>query len=312
MYSRKKKSATGNKLVVRRGQTTTYANTKYNKWTRRMLRQTSCDSTLQYIVSDRAETSTGYQQMYWWKALGTNGSGYPTSDPGSQSLDDLRKLLWNVFSNAIAPPVGLATRKVIIDKLVWEFEFTNAAQIPANIEMFECIARRDNSEDPLTRVSEGLTREGLFTTLASVPYQTYGVSPFDSSAFCQYWKIIKKSNIVLLPGRQHKHTMVHQIKKAINAEDIEVSTQHFRGLTRILVLRIWGSIVNDDTVKTSVTAGTVAIDMMTRKKIYYGLEAPQNPQLTTVINNLPLPVGVTPESFMNAETGNVDTTNALA
>lgn len=255
-------------------------------------------------------SALGFQQMFFWKALGTDGGGIPTADPGSGSTTDLEKLYWNVFG---AGTIGQnATRNIYVDKLLWEFELTNTYQIPAHVEFYECISRRDHTEDPLTRISEGLTREALSSTLATPAYQTYGVTPFDSSAFCQYFKVMKKSQILLLPGRVYKYNMYHDIKRKFNAEDLETQQHYMKGFTRILLLRVWGTPVNDDVTKTSVLPGTVAIDMMTRKKIMYGIEVPNNPQVVTVINNMPVAAGVNPETFLNPETGDVDLTNTGA
>lgn len=306
----RRKRSFSNKVKYSRGATTSYSRARYGKWTRKQMVGTECNNTIQYLVNDRATSALGFQQMFFWKALGTTGNGIPTIDPGNASSDDLRKIYWNLFQTA--PSGQNATRNIFIDKIDWEFEFSNTYQIPAHVELYECISRRDHSEDPLVRITEGLTREGLSTSLANPAYQTYGVTPFDSAAFCQFFKVLKKVTFMLNPGRIYNHTMRHQIKRKFNGEDIDNVSQYFKGLSRILLIRVWGTPVNDDVTKTSVLPGTVAIDMMTRKKITYGLEAPQNPSLTTVINNMPAPAGVAPEVFMNPETLEVDQTNVGA
>lgn len=309
--ARRKRMVPANRVVRQRGGTVSYSRARYNKWTRKEIGVTQMDNSIQYIVSDRTESALGFQQMFFWKALGTDGDGIPFADPGPQSVTDLEKIYWNLWGSATVPNQNL-TRNIYVDKLDWEFEFSNVYQIPAHVELYECISRRDHNESPYTRISEGLNREALSTTLANPAYQTYGVTPFDSSAFCQYFKVLKKTSFMLNPGRIYKHTMKHQIKKKFNAEDLDTGNQYLKGFTRILLIRLYGSPVNDDVTKTNVLPGTVALDMIVKKKIWYGLEAPQNPQFTTVISNFPTVSAVAPESFMNPESLAVDTTNVGA
>lgn len=97
--------------------------------------------------------------------------------------------------------------------------------------------------------------------VANDDYRDAYASPFESQGFCLYYKVNKVTKIELGQGQSHCHMATHNINKAVHGQ---ILAEHslMRGLSKINMIVISGTPINDIANKNLVSTSSCAVDMV--------------------------------------------------
>lgn len=153
------------------------------------------------------------------------------------------------------------TMKYVLQDAVSTVTAANMSTGIGYLEIFECIPRRDvpNSlADPVTLLATGLSEAGTAGTKQTKTQ--LGTRPFSSNLFCLYFKIIKSRVIAVAPGENVRFTQSVGTR-LIHPDILQTgNTSQAKGIAKFLLIRQWGGVVNDSTVKTNVSTDRTKFD----------------------------------------------------
>lgn len=217
----------------------------------------------------------------------SNSAGRITQTAGLQAVWDA----FTIYSPSIIQTIGAinsanhANRNVHLSASS-ELMLTNQDQANVRIAIYDIVARRDNSsastvDGPTDAFKNGLADQGG----SASSYQVVGTTPFASSEFTSYFKVLKITHVILGAGQTHSHRIHFQPNKVVNTEVGYNSTKQIKGLTCTVMVVATGEPANDATTKTSVSTGQIAIDAVAKTQYKYSyLSDPTN--TFTSVNNL--------------------------
>lgn len=88
---------------------------------------------------------------------------------------------------------------------------------------------------------------------AAADFKVIGTTPFDNPVFMEYYKIAKVTNLLLGGGQEHVHVVTAHPNKVLDSTIPEYSPYGIQGLTKYVMLQIFGMPANDSTTKTQVS-----------------------------------------------------------
>lgn len=144
--------------------------------------------------------------------------------------------------------------------------------------------RHDSVYDGATIWNSGMTDndDGSASAGTATPW----VTPFQSSRFTTFCKVLKVTKVELASGRSHEHVFSVG-NRNLNAEYINNTSATFlKGLTYTTVVVVRGSPTNDATNKTVVSLTAGKIDMVRRLKFTFGRVLTTQPRVFLAANNL--------------------------
>jgi len=160
---------------------------------------------------------------------------------------------------------GAGAKRCVIDNVVSELTMTNSTNASAEIEIWDLVLKRDlpstanysvgatnyiTTADPVSYWQQGAcASEGVSGLVSPLPSSFIGSSPFDSVLFKQYFKIKKRTQIMMPQGSTHRHTIVLKPNRLL---DQFLGTAYgggglsaLRGLTQFTMVNIKGVPVSD-------------------------------------------------------------------
>lgn len=170
------------------------------------------------------------------------------------------------------------------------------------VSLYDIVTLRDPPDTTLDSPPEawakGLTDFGIATT-----YETPGLTPWKSPEFRQYYRIHRVTCLHLEPGQQHEHTVIHGWNRIINSQRFQnsVSTS-LAGLTRHLMVVVYGSLVHESATPTTVTTASGSLDYSSVQEFSYGFLESTTPSYAITDNYTKT---ITDPDFMG-EDGDVD------
>lgn len=162
--------------------------------------------------------------------------------------------------------------------------FRNNTNTNMRVSLYDIITARDPPDTTLDSPPEawakGLTDFGVTAT-----YETPGLTPGKSPEFRQYYRINRVTCVHLEPGQQHEHTVIHGWNRIINSSRFQnsVSTS-LAGLTRHLMVVVYGSLVHESATPSTVTTASGSLDYATQQEWSYGFLETTTPSYAVTDN----------------------------
>jgi len=262
-----------------------------------------------YVFKGADTASAGYNQASYW---------------GSSSLYNFNDIatIASVINNT-QPQIN--TLKYIVRNAETTLTIGNQSNDTAYCQLYECQARHDLPytvpySSYITRLRDGFAAAGQINGDTDL-----SVTPFQSPAFTEAFKILNTKNFTLSPGENKKITI--KDNKAFNVNmarwqvtnGVTVSPQvsGIASRTKFVLVKFWGQVLNDSTTLTSVGTNTLKLDFIYTSKYNYSFTVDEDTDLIlsgTCINpdGAQHPIGgVALGQFIDEETGAVSTsTNA--
>lgn len=262
-----------------------------------------------WVAFDRLQCSNGYQ------AVTSHGVGYGGThpggvDPGTQIATDMKKVFYEYTGTA----TGNKTRGIIVDRIIQELEFSCASDNVANLTLYSYVTRRDGSISPQQAWSDGLTETALRVKnqsgLTSIDNTLIGVTPFQSTPFCQSFKILGTKSITLNPGKTFKMKNVFAIKKRLDGKWFENGELWKKGVTHGVIVVLKGNLVNElgQATAAEVQHGPAAVLMSVKETMMFKVDVTEARDTNMTFYNASNPAALTQAVGYNPVTGQQDTT----
>lgn len=200
-----------------------------------------------------------------------------------------------VIGGTTYPVSGLApnTQKVFLEQCTVKLMLTNQEDTNVELTIYEAIAKQDASIGMLAAWENGLSDEADGVATGGFRRGVVGISPFSSQQYCQFWRTIKKTRIVLGQGQSHSHMINYKPRRVFSAEELQNSDGNFRNLTYGVMVVQAGMPLHDATNLCATTAPT-SIAMCWTKQIKFKT-LNQNQTVYTLLNNVFTTTGVDEE-----------------
>lgn len=218
------------------------------KYQTKMERAMHTKGKYQVITTGRQTGGANQQQAF-------NVNMYTTTDIGSMFTK-----IGFVNSSSLTMDEGL--------------QFLHVANMDNNdcvIWFYDLLLRADVNTGTLAPISDwaqGVVDESGAAGDYQIPFST----PFQSKKFCERWKVVKVSRVILSSGSTHIHKVTSKPMHPINYEHLVNTSSSYTGtqganvgvryLTSSVMCVIQGNLANDSVTKTQVGTGPVAVDFM--------------------------------------------------
>lgn len=139
------------------------------------------------------------------------------------------------------------TRRYMVDSIRAKYQLKNQTTIPITITLYDCVSRRDNTNDafpPIFAWNTGVADEAVAVGTSNVNTQQSsfpGSKPFQSQLFCQRWKVKRSTTFILHPGATHCHYINIKPGGLLNFEYTRQNA-YLKGLTTCLMAVIKGGV----------------------------------------------------------------------
>lgn len=263
-----------------------------------------------WISSENLRTTLGNQNVSWW--LSNYGQTLPTVDPGTAMNQDLPKIWWEETDSG----VGNRTRKIYIDKSYMEYQIVNNSEASVEVTIYNIVYRKDCPLAPSALWENGMidTNAKFIEAGANITpsMTTLGVTPFHSSLFCQYIKVLKGRKIKLIGGASYVHKMVYNVKRSIDGEWFRLGVENRAYFTHGILVVVKGQLMNDLNSAGEIQYAVGSINTVMKKTISWRVDATENRDKTYYYNNLSNKTGVTAPQFIKIQAGAIDNTPVVA
>lgn len=183
--------------------------------------------------------------------------------------------------------------KIYHKRMAGELLITNQTNDVSVIKIYDCVARRDLSA-AMTNYNDPWTAWVYGSTVSDVPSgsnssQVVGSSPFQTSAFTEFYKVLKITEVDLHSGGHHRHKVTISPNRTFNYElESAIGSTlgaQFKGWCHFSMIVAHGYPDNSAATKTTVTTAQVNFDFV-QKKQYEWYAVSQNKTNITYNNNL--------------------------
>lgn len=260
----------------------------------------------------RINSLANYQRVSPWVFPFVPNS-VPTLDPGTASMSAISKIYFDQMQDAT---VGNRTRKILLDRCEFDFDFVSGSEGIQWLEVYDCVCRQDTFIDPETLYTTGLKEinagcafvdgsSGVGSTI-NITRDQLGQTPFDSTDFCRIWKVVRKRLIKMMPGSLHKHTAKFDIKKVIDAQSFRDGSIYAKDISCMVMTRQWGMPAGDAQLDCGITPTVIYQDMKFR--LHWKKSSHVTQDLNYNYDNSVLTAAIAGAQFINPLNGLVDAT----
>ena len=178
----------------------------------------------------------------------------------------------NSLFKKLPTPIATATdtQNFMVGSLQQETVISNTSNIYWQMTIYDYVARQDTDSAPVSMASDlgsvalaywqlGLKQQTNGATQTLFPW-TVNATPFSSTLFCQFYKVIKSTKVMVGPGATHTHTMKNNVNRIYYPSRFGVSTGNVRGLTAGSLYVCVGQPVEATTAGVSYPVTTGIID----------------------------------------------------
>ena len=227
----------------------------------------------QYIYSNDQTyyTGTAGAQAVWKFDMLCNNTTTTNNNDLNKIMNQASSYQQQITIGGTSYPVtGLApnTQKVYLEQATTKLMLTNEEDTNCEYFIYEMIAKSDHSLDAVSCWETGLSDEQDITTAGPGLRGIVGVSPFSSERFCEFWKVIKKTRIVLGQGQSHSHYINYKPRRVFNAEALVNGDIYLKGLSYTCMVVQAGLPLHDVTNNGATTAPTATAAVWTKQIKY--------------------------------------------
>lgn len=200
-------------------------------------------------------------------------------------VNDINEILSNNGAYSTLDP----TQELLVHTTRATYDIANPRGTTCRLALYDCVYRHDSKTTAVNDVADawnvGLNNEGGPTNAYRTPYQT----PFTSRRFCEQYKVLKVTNVILSSGQVHCHKVFAKHNILINKERLtDVGINGVLANTTIVTFAvILGEVSNDSTDKTQVTYSYATINSIVSKQ-YQTYGSIHNVTRYDQSNNLPV------------------------
>ena len=207
---------------------------------------------------------------------------------------------------------GNVTKKILFESVAGETLLQNQCTMNVRVILYDVIARKNlDSQTAITwgnwspnqAWSAGEQDEGAAATNCSV----IGSTPFQSSVFTTYFKVLKATHQLMAPGQTHVHRFKFSPNKILAGEEYNNSSANIKGFTIYTMMVISGVPCDNNAGTVSTSSGR--IDYVTRKSYRFKTIATAS-NVLNIANNLTT-LASTAQNTMNVDTDATQTYGAV-
>ena len=155
--------------------------------------------------------------------------------------------------------------KIVIENMRLETLYRNQSPVLAMVDIYDLVSKvtKPTMTDPALDWSQGLVNQET----ANVLLPTFpSAVPTASKLFNINWKIIKRTRLQLVPGREHKHVFVFTPRRIIDTEYAATFGQ-IRGITTVRMMVSKGGLA-DDFQNNTTPISTIKVNIEPTKIIW--------------------------------------------
>jgi hypothetical protein len=263
------------------------------------------------FINNKSKLSAIEKRMIRPVEYTVNGASQINSSVGRQFPESLIAMfhqtdLATIFTNAPLPASGAGATtsypSVLLESSTVVVQMMNAANSSLSLTIYDILAKRDasvaNSFAPDAAWATGSALEN-----AANAYLVAGALPTDSDLFNQFYRIQKRTSVVLAPGNVHRHEVFsfpHRVvSKALNS--YIGSGGNIGGLTSYVMVVINGAPDSDQVTGTQVSLGAAYLNYTIQNDYRFRWMMSNQPD---IIKTVSLPQSYTVgEETINPETG---------
>lgn len=217
----------------------------------------------------------------------------------------VQKIWWDQTGSS----TGSTTRPVLHLHCNQQWTFRSCSETPIQLTVHHLIARKDHSQDPINLWQNGMydTYKQFFDNYANpnAARTSLGISPFQSTPFCQHFKVIGTRRVTLGPGEIHQMYIKQKAMKFIDGQFLKNSSDKYRkGLTYVVMFTIRGTLAND--AEGDVGVPGVKVNYEVKQQYKWKLVNELNRDQQYYFDNSTLQTAVGAMRELNPETGQMD------
>lgn len=246
-----------------------------------------------------------------------NGGGVIQAIQGYQQYYAFELLPQEKLADIAATAGSQATpNRLVIENILADMTFSNTTNTLAELEIYDLVLKRDVPDsaswvigtntynagggDPTEYIRAGVNAaNGVAPGLNY--HEIVGSSPYDSQFFTSYFKVVKKSHVMLGTGASHRHQCMIKVNKvitqAVAAQGNAAGLRGFSHYVLVLVRGAAGSIVAGilyPDPPVSATAAQIQLPYVYTQRIKYTFvqDATQTVNLDDNLTHTALPLAV--------------------
>lgn len=150
------------------------------------------------------------------------------------------------------------TTPLYIQTVIQDCMITNLTNTNVTLTIYEVRIRKTTTESPATALTASLSNMGATATTQFA----IGLTPFDSSIWCRYYKVLKSYVVELPLGRTHVHKSIYKVNKKVQYSEINMSDQYIPGLSHGLLIAHHGMPGESTSVGTPITTAPESLAMV--------------------------------------------------
>lgn len=155
------------------------------------------------------------------------------------------------------PVANYMGQKFLLETLKRTTTYTNQSPVKVTMCIYDLVAKQNcnnSTTNPATLWGNGLTDDaGTGSGSLNVPDE----DPRASKVFNLFWKVSKKTRVVLEPGREFVHVFGKTFNKLIDYEWIN-NFSILQGITMVQMIVLYGGLVDDNPLATGTSNVTLA------------------------------------------------------
>lgn len=193
-------------------------------------------------------------------------------------------LLWGTIPN-IPTSTLWQTGKFILQNMSSKLTFTNQDLATCYVSIYSIIPRFHipSGNNPIALWDKGLEDQTLVPATNTQYLDAYS-KPFASQQFCLFYKVDKVTTFELQQGQSHCHESYYNLHKEVHGQ-ISNTFSVQRDISKMNMMVISGTPINDLTTKSLVSTSSCAVDIVEHVTINYTYAAAQR-RIRTYTNTL--------------------------
>lgn len=200
-----------------------------------------------------------------------NGAGQLLSPVGTQNSVVALTLYDNADMAVMQTDAGYNTgtypqrTNYYLDSAHGSATLTNIYLSNVTVDIYDVVARKDVSATALSTIQATWATGDVDEALTN-GYKKVGSTPFQAEAVNTYWKVLKKTQVVLGAGQMHKHHVQISPHQLVRGSYLYYTQKAYRDLTYNTLFVIHGQPANDTVTQTQVTLGSAGINYIFEKE----------------------------------------------
>lgn len=192
------------------------------------------------------------------------------SSVGKQTVGNVSKMFTVTDMKDICDDIDASSfRRIMFNSVKSKSIMQNQDNGIARLIIYDCIARRDSSNDSYDSASAAWTNGASAFGDANIPFIP-GATPYGTPGFTSSFKVLKTTHVQLAPGELHEHVTSFRPNKMLDT-NILFSSEHdtLKGFSVFTMVVLTGGPANDTVNDAQISLGACKIDFINTKEYRY-------------------------------------------